>query len=164
MAKQPSFDLWSKWFQITNMSSAEFRALADRGSSLSDDEITMLINMINTGNTFKEACAGWDGNCWAFCREQVSRNVFPGYDSSRSLRAEPSRDQLSLGDIESSKGDFFDIENARGDGAGIGGPKQGDGGAAICRCPKCGYWAVHKRGNPCNLIKCPKCGNLLIGE
>lgn len=143
MAKQPSFDLWSKWFQITNMSSAEFRVLADKGSSLSDDEINMLINMINSGNTFKEACAGWDGNCWAFCREQVSRNIFPGYDSSKVFRPEPSREQLSFGIIESMSEHCCD--------------------GSVSRCVNCDYWGVQEK-NDSDSDKCPECGNSMVGE
>ena len=47
---------------------------------------------------------------------------------------------------------------ARGDGQGVGGPKQGDGGVDSCECSKCGAIAKHERGIPCLEQKCPKCG------
>jgi len=46
----------------------------------------------------------------------------------------------------------------RGEGQGVGGPKQGDGGVDMCVCPECGATATHERGTPCMEIKCPKCG------
>ena len=53
---------------------------------------------------------------------------------------------------------------ARGEGQGVDGPKQGDGGADNCVCPKCNYKAKHERGTPCNEMKCPKCGANMVGE
>ena len=53
---------------------------------------------------------------------------------------------------------------ARGEGQGVGGEKQGDGGADNCVCPKCNYKAKHERGTPCNEMKCPKCGASMVGE
>lgn len=151
MANQPDFGVWSKWFQATNMSSAEFRAVVDKGSLsgeayLSDDEATMLINMITTGDTFQEACSSWGAYCWEFCREQVSRNVFPGYDSSKEFRQEPSRDQLSMGNIESSS---VRIEHS-------------DNGS-VSRCVNCDYWGVQEKSDS-DSDSCPECGNSMVGE
>ncbi|MFW6172985.1 MAG: hypothetical protein ACOC5T_04510 [Elusimicrobiota bacterium] len=56
------------------------------------------------------------------------------------------------------------IDNTRGEGQGVGGPRQGDGGANVCVCPDCNYKVTHKRGTPCNQMKCPKCGSNLIGK
>ena len=56
------------------------------------------------------------------------------------------------------------IDEARGQGRGMGGSRQGDGGAASCVCPKCGYKTSHDRGTPCTGTKCPKCGAQMIGE
>ena len=53
---------------------------------------------------------------------------------------------------------------ARGQGQGQGGPRQGDGGADKCVCPKCGYTTSHVKGKPCNTKKCPKCGVALVGK
>jgi len=61
----------------------------------------------------------------------------------------------------------FSIEEnefARGDGRGQGGPRQGDGGAEICKCPKCGYETTHEKGKPCNETICAKCGATMIGK
>ena len=59
---------------------------------------------------------------------------------------------------------MIEIDNARGEGQGVGGPKQGDGGASQCVCPDCGYSVAHDRGTPCNSIVCPKCNVPLVGE
>lgn len=52
----------------------------------------------------------------------------------------------------------------RGFGRGRGGPRQGIGGPASCRCPQCGYTAAHTRGTPCASMTCPKCGSRLVGS
>ena len=53
---------------------------------------------------------------------------------------------------------------ARGEGQGVGGSRQGDGGADSCVCPECGYTTTHKKGTPCNDMKCPKCKVPLTGK
>jgi len=55
-------------------------------------------------------------------------------------------------------------EKALGEGMGVGGDRQGVGGAELCICPKCGYEEEHERGEPCNKIKCPECGMPMIGK
>jgi len=55
-------------------------------------------------------------------------------------------------------------EKALGEGMGVGGDRQGVGGAELCVCPKCGYEEKHERGEPCNKIKCPECGVPMIGK
>ena len=57
----------------------------------------------------------------------------------------------------------IEILEARGDGQGQGGGKQGDGGADKCKCPKCGYEQVHEKGTPCNEIKCTECNTPMVG-
>jgi hypothetical protein len=57
-----------------------------------------------------------------------------------------------------------EVDAARGEGQGAGGPRQGDGGAGMCVCPECGAKAVHKKGNPCSDQKCPKCGASMVGS
>jgi len=52
----------------------------------------------------------------------------------------------------------------RGEGQGVDGPKQGDGGASKCVCPKCGTSISHEKGKPCSEIKCPKCGATMGGK
>jgi len=52
----------------------------------------------------------------------------------------------------------------RGQGKGVGGSRQGDGGATSCVCQECGYTTPHKRGTPCNKTKCPECGASMVGE
>jgi len=56
------------------------------------------------------------------------------------------------------------IEMARGEGKGVGGSPQGDGGADICKCPECGKEVAHtKTGGgksiPCADMTCPECGH-----
>ena len=55
-------------------------------------------------------------------------------------------------------------EKALGEGRGIGGERQGVGGAEICVCPKCGHEEKHERNVPCAKVKCPKCGTPMIGK
>jgi len=58
-----------------------------------------------------------------------------------------------------------DVRNLeRGEGQGVNGPRQGDGGAENCKCPKCGKTAVHTKGVPCNQIMCPTCKVPMIGS
>ena len=56
------------------------------------------------------------------------------------------------------------LEKARGEGQGVGGPRQGDGGADQCVCPECGATTAHEKGTPCNEQKCPKCGAAMTGQ
>ena len=56
------------------------------------------------------------------------------------------------------------LSEARGKGMGVGGGRQGDGGAGKCVCSSCGYSMAHKRGTPCAQIKCPKCGATMAGK
>lgn len=61
-------------------------------------------------------------------------------------------------------GHEINLDEARGKGQGVGGPRQGDGGTDICKCPSCGAEAPHQRGIPCNEQKCPKCGASMVGK
>jgi hypothetical protein len=56
------------------------------------------------------------------------------------------------------------MSEARGEGMGVGGERQGDAGTDICVCPKCGAEAKHERGTPCAEMKCPKCGAAMTGK
>ena len=47
------------------------------------------------------------------------------------------------------------LDEERGKGMGIGGPRQGDGGTDTCVCPKCGKEIPHTKGIPCKESKCP---------
>lgn len=51
-----------------------------------------------------------------------------------------------------------------GEGVGVGGPRQGVGGADICVCPSCGHEMEHERGTPCAETECPECGATMQGE
>lgn len=56
------------------------------------------------------------------------------------------------------------IGNARGEGKGVGGPAQGDGGTDTCICPDCGATATHDRGTPCVDMTCSECGSKMEGK
>jgi len=51
------------------------------------------------------------------------------------------------------------IEESRGQGQGVGGSRQKDGGANFCVCPECGFKAAKEKGVPCKSINCPNCGH-----
>ena len=55
------------------------------------------------------------------------------------------------------------FSETRGQGIGVGGNRQGDGGASTCVCPSCGYSEPHDRGTPCTSKTCPECGASLQG-
>lgn len=82
----------------------------------------------------------------------------------QSLRF-PKGDGWTLAKAQAwASGRKFSELMSRGDGQGLGGPRQGDGGANVCVCPDCGNTQTHKKGVPCNSMKCPKCGTLLQGK
>ena len=56
------------------------------------------------------------------------------------------------------------LEGARGEGKGTGGGPQGDGGADVCVCPKCGAKSSHKKGVSCSGQSCPECGAKMAGQ
>lgn len=56
------------------------------------------------------------------------------------------------------------IKMARGEGKGVGGSRQGDGGANTCVCTSCGYTMKHDKGVSCAEIKCPSCGGTMKGS
>ena len=82
-------------------------------------------------------------------------------DKMKEISAE---EILELAEQNPELSDFQLVEKALGEGQGIGGPKQGVGGADICICPKCDYEIEHKRGTPYAEMKCPKCGAALTGK
>jgi len=74
-------------------------------------------------------------------------------------------EQVEKGEIAGlSLGGFAEkVEKARGEGQGVGGERQGDGGADICVCPSCGATAPHEKGKTCQSTKCPECGAAMEG-
>lgn len=77
--------------------------------------------------------------------------------------------EKGMGDIECPEcGEQIDQEGnilkARGQGQGVGGQRQGDGGADKCVCPKCGAEVPHEKGTPCGQNTCPKCGSTMVGK
>lgn len=59
--------------------------------------------------------------------------------------------------------DAICVEDALGEGKGVGGKRQGIGGANKCICPSCGFTETHDRGTPCTNRTCPKCGTKMVG-
>ena len=55
------------------------------------------------------------------------------------------------------------IKEALGQGMGVGGARQGIGGAEYCICTECDYGMKHTRAIPCQEIKCPKCSAPMKG-
>jgi len=73
---------------------------------------------------------------------------------------------LSLGLVKhgANRKPFFIVKSLeRGEGQGVDGPPQGDGGADVCVCPDCGHEAAHEKGVPCAEISCPECGTEMRG-
>ena len=60
-------------------------------------------------------------------------------------------------------GKLLRLVASRGQGLGVGGERQGDFGADVCVCPKCGFNIPHEKGTPCLENLCPSCGIKLIG-
>jgi len=58
---------------------------------------------------------------------------------------------------------FDSLDKGRGQGRGMGGPAQMDGGAVVDYCPMCGYQSPHERGIPARGKECPKCHIPLMG-
>ena len=71
---------------------------------------------------------------------------------------------ISLHDLLGEFGLDEIMVKARGEGQGVGGPPQGDQGAELCACPKCGHEIKHKRGVLCAEIECPECGTPMKGK
>ena len=58
---------------------------------------------------------------------------------------------------------YLEVNEVRGEGQGVGGTKQGDGGADMCKCVDCDNEQVHKKGTPCTEMKCEECGGKMVG-
>jgi len=77
--------------------------------------------------------------------------------------------EISLVDAAANRKKFLIVKKALGEGAGVGGERQGIGGAKYCVCPECGYAVEHKRlgegkSKPCAQIECPECGEKMRGS
>lgn len=85
-------------------------------------------------------------------------------EDGKNMGCYPTKSQAEerLAQIEMFK--HMDEASGQGQGQGVGGPKQGDGGTDICECPACGVQAIHKKGVPCQEISCPECGTKMIGR
>ena len=81
-----------------------------------------------------------------------------------TVNAKPAPDETAVMGAAVAVGCKESFEEARGQGRGQGGPRQGDGGADTCVCPKCGETIAHERGTPCQESTCPKCGTKMVGE
>jgi hypothetical protein len=87
----------------------------------------------------------------------------PAVENLNDVRALYAKNDLTFPDGESENKQFTEIcvleSCARGDGKGVGGDPQGDGGAKFCVCPECGSSIEHTdKGKPCIETKCAECG------
>lgn len=90
---------------------------------------------------------------------------FPHWDEGTSVASweGPEVDEAAKRVVDALAGIPARMMQERGQGKGVGGPPQGDGGADQCICPECGATAAHEKGTPCNETKCPKCGAAMQG-
>lgn len=70
---------------------------------------------------------------------------------------------MSEEDLKQTQKESGSLEEARGDGRGVGGPRQGIGPARACKCPKCGKEYSKEVNVPCANKTCPDCGVALVG-
>jgi len=77
-----------------------------------------------------------------------------GEDARKELEAEAIAACLGAMNRRTAPRERF----ARGEGQGVGGPRQGIGGPDTCECPKCGHKVPHEAGVPCADMECPECG------
>lgn len=93
------------------------------------------------------------------CIRAAGKTKHPG--GKKSAGIDPSDYAIAEGLVTG----FVEAETkARGEGQGVGGPRQGDAGATTCVCPKCGHELEHNRGIPCTEVKCPECGATMEGK
>lgn len=103
-----------------------------------------------------------EGGRWM--KRQVKEGAtMRGYFTSGTATVE-----ISALDVDGEKVPVSDLaiayQEARGEGQGVGGDRQGDGGVNACVCPGCGHEVEHKKGTPCNEIECPECGAAMVGK
>ena len=98
-------------------------------------------------------------------KEEVKPEVKASKEKTEEISEEipeKSSEGKTFVDLVREENDLIEAE--RGKGKGKNGKPQGDGGADICVCSKCGYKVSHKKGIPCNETKCPKCKTVMIGK
>lgn len=90
----------------------------------------------------------------------------PAVENLNDVRALYEKPDLTFPESKSAFCETCVVEEcARGDGKGVGGNPQGDGGAKFCVCPGCGYSVAHTdKGIPCVERKCPECGAKMKGS
>lgn len=94
--------------------------------------------------------------------EAPKEEIKPEVKASKEIIPEKSSEVKTFVDLVREENELREAE--RGKGKGKNGKPQGDGGADICVCSKCGYKVSHKKGEPCNETKCPKCKTALVGK
>lgn len=81
--------------------------------------------------------------------------------------AEPVEDkqlEVMAQEVEKLRAKIEQMEKARGEGQGVGGEPQEDGGTDVCVCPECGAEYEHERGVPCAETPCPECDKPMAGK
>lgn len=155
MAMQPDFDLWSKWYQLMNVSVERIMHYSTLKTDDSEDAKLVGI-MVESGASYASALASWRGPMWQKLREQLNDykcgNNIIGHDPSKELNAKPSRAQLMLGKMSDGT-KFFGMSEATQLGLDIA-PK-------MYRCEKCNHWEVH---NIEREYTCLSCGTIMRRE
>lgn len=99
-SNKPSYKIWSKWYELINMSASELQRFMDseqgqdaglsaaaakkEGISRGRNSANWLLKMIPTGRSWKSALENWTPTMWAWARKQVSFN-------SRMLGNKPTK-------------------------------------------------------------------------
>ena len=110
---------------------------------------------------------GGDAAAWVQALDSVpTAGTFIYQADGKSYRASYSVENgtCSITNEEEVEQQWAPVGKARGDGRGVGGPRQGDGGTGTCICPACGHEQAHKRGTPCTDTECAECGEMMAGK
>lgn len=91
-------------------------------------------------------------------------DVAKGKEADRKRRATKKRKKVPKMVGEQEFREILEryLKEVRGEGAGVGGPRQGIGPAKYCVCPECGYVEEHEivgegKTIPCADKLCPEC-------
>ena len=161
------------WNSVFSQTKNEERAFKAANASIKES-IADLDTLLDTA-TKKEVMQGLlDEIDVLISRANEGIKNKPGAPSIRNFLKEVKAKMKNMlssikeADIKKSAEKIIDSINklgeARGDGQGQGGNHQGDGGADMCVCPKCGHEQSHEKGTPCNEIKCSECNTAMIGK
>lgn len=102
-------------------------------------------------------------NPWAVAIAQFKRSFH--VEDGKWVKNEQENKDFDTEVVLEITADALDaVMKGRGEGKGVGGPPQGDGGADVCVCPECGATVPHEKGVPCAEMECPECGASMVGK